>query len=353
LPSVQKRVVAYIAVLIVVVIAYLYVFYFKPQQASQTLIICHAGSLTVPLRELATLFEQKYHVKVVLEPAGSVMIVRWITDLGKRCDVVALADYRLIPMYLVPRYASWYIAFATNSIVIAYTDKSRYASFVSAHPDKIFDVLARRDVRYGFSNPNDDPCGYRAVGVIALASIYYHNMTILKDLVLSKISGARVENVDEELNVYIPVVFNVRGNLVVRPKSVDLLALLESGDVDYAFEYKSVAVQHGLRFVELPPALNLGDSRYSKFYSKVIIHILVGTKEERSIKLAPIVYGLTIPSTARNRKLALLFVKFLLSSTGREIFNKNGQNFLKVPLGFGKVPAELREYVKIVNATAS
>jgi len=342
-----------ICLAIIVLLYFLYHFTFTGSAESRELVVCHAGSLSIPLRELAAVFEKKYHVKVILKPAGSVMIVRWVTDLGERCDVVALADYRLIPMYMVPKYATWYIVFASNSIVIAYTNKSKYADYITKHPDKIFYILARPDVRYGFSNPNDDPCGYRAVGVIALASLYYKNISILNKLVIKKISGAKYEFRNKTLHIYIPAAFSVKGNLIVRPKSVDLIALLESGIIDYAFEYKSVAIQHRLRFIELPPELNLGDPRYANFYSRVVVHILVGTDKERAIVLGPIVYGLTIPKTAVNKKYALLFIKLLLSNVGRRVFEKNGQMFLKVPLGFGNVPVELRDYVKIINTTVT
>ena len=54
-------------------------------------------------------------------------------------------------------------------------------------------------------------------------------------------------------------------NILLRGGSVALLALLESGDVDYAFEYASVARQHGLSYVELPPPLNLSDPSFGCF----------------------------------------------------------------------------------------
>lgn len=45
----------------------------------------------------------------------------------------------------------------------------------------------------------------------------------------------------------------------VRQKAIELVAMVESGTMDYAFEYKSVAVQHGLKYVELPVEINLKD----------------------------------------------------------------------------------------------
>ena len=48
-------------------------------------------------------------------------------------------------------------------------------------------------------------------------------------------------------------------NVVLRGASIQLVALLESGDLDCAFEYESVARQHGLEYVRLPAAVDLGD----------------------------------------------------------------------------------------------
>jgi len=322
------------------------------QAASQaprvTIKVCNAGSLTIPLQRVAEGFEREYGVKVLLEPSGSVEAIRKVTDFGERCDVVAVADYRLIPMLMMPRHAKWYVAFASNSIVIVYTDKSRYADLVSklGDPVKALELLERPDVRYGFSDPNRDPCGYRSVGVIALAALETGNMSLLENLVTDKIPGSRYEVVNGTLHVYIPAVFEPRGNLVVRPKSVDLIAMLESGALDYAFEYRSVAVQHHLRYLELPPELSLSDPGMEKLYSRVVVHILAGTGEEKAIPLAPIVYGVTVPVEAEHPREALLFVKYLLEH-GRRIFEELGQPFLKQPLGYGDVPGELRGLVRV------
>ena len=305
-----------------------------------------AGSLKIPFELVAEVFKEKYGVDVHIEASGSVMAVRKVTDLKKVCDVVGVADYRLIPKFMVPEYASWYVAFASNEIVIAFVDKSKYADELVKDPSKWFEILARPDVRYGFSDPNKDPCGYRSVGVIALASLRYRNSSILENLVLKKTNiDASMEG--DILHLYVPAVLNVKSeDLVVRPKEIDLVALLEAGALDYAFEYKSVAVQHGLKYIELPPEINLKNLRYSNYYSKVVVHILVGTDNEKEIPMAPIVYGVTIPKNAEHPDLAVKFIKLLLSK-GRDIFVSLRQPFLEKPLGYGNVPDELKGYVRI------
>jgi molybdate/tungstate transport system substrate-binding protein len=318
--------------------------------SSEVLKICSAGSLGIPLTQLAGAFQNKYHVKVDIVTGGSVSIVRKVTELNYPCDLVFVADYRLIPKLMEPKFATWYIAFATNQLVIVFTNSSKYHVLVEKDPNMIFQILSRSDVTYGFSNPNMDPCGYRAVGAIALASLYYHNTSILKSLVLDKISGSQAIFLKNgSIEVLIPASFKVYGNLVMRDKSVDLIALVESGSLDYAFEYKSVAVQHHLNYVELPSEINLGDPSYSNYYSKVVVHILAGTKEEKALTMAPIVYGVTIPLTAKHKDLAIKFIKMLLGDLGRKIFAENGQNMLRKPLAYGNVPGELLDYVKIVK----
>ena len=348
--------VAYLAAVLVIValVAVLYAYLHSPSKTEGAkepkgpIVVCSAGSLAIPLQELAHSFEKEYGIKVLVEPSGSVEAVRKVTDFGRNCDVVAVADYRLIPMFMVPRFAKWYVAFATNSIVIAYTENSKYANEVTElrDPLSVFKVLARSDVEYGFSDPNRDPCGYRSVGVIGLAALETHNLSLLKTLVIDKIPGSSYRIVNGTLHIYVPAGIEPRGNLVVRPKEVDLVSLLESGAIDYAFEYRSVAVQHGLRYIELPGSVNLADPALAREYSRVVVHILVGTDKEKAITMAPIVYGVTVPVNAEHPGAALLFVKYLLEHGG-ETFARNGQQFLQKPLGYGDVPEELRGIVRL------
>ncbi len=345
--KVLVAIVTVVAIAVAVGVTY-YVVLIRGSSGGELTIFC-AGSLKIPLDKVADLVRSRYGTVVHIVPSGSVEAVRKVTDLGLRPDIVAVADYRLIPKMLVPKYTKWYLVFASNQLVIAFTSKSKYANYLMKHPSKWYVVLARKDVKFGFSDPNKDPCGYRAVGAIALASIYYRNESILKSLLLDK-TNIRAEKVGSKLEVYVPAVLKVRASdLIIRPKSVDLIALLESGALDYAFEYRSVAIQHGLKYIELPKKINLSDPALKDWYAQVVIHLLVGSGKEVTMPLAPIAYGITVLSNAKHYQEAINFIKTLLSSGGREIFRECGQPILTKPLAYGKVPEVLRGYVEVVG----
>lgn len=102
---------------------------------------------------------------------------------------------------MIPKYATWNIQFARNELVIAYTDKSKYKNEING--ENWYQIFQRPDVKYGFSNPNLDPCGYRAVMMIQLANKYYNNDTIFENLIAKHTSITSVAN-DSGYVVYAP-----------------------------------------------------------------------------------------------------------------------------------------------------
>ncbi|ADI31665.1 tungstate ABC transporter substrate-binding protein WtpA [Staphylothermus hellenicus] len=334
-------------IIIVLIIASLTGYYYYAHTANTSkIIIFTAGSLKIPLDETASKYREKYGVNIYIEASGSVEAIRKVTDLGREADIIAVADYRLIPKFLVPNHTSWYIGFATNQVVLIYTDKSKYHEILENNPSEWYRILMRNNVKWGFSDPNKDPCGYRSVGIIGLASIYYNDTSILENLLLNK-TNIEVERVNDTLDLIVPADLRVRenSNLIIRSKSVDLISLVEAGTIDYAFEYLSVAVQHHLKYIRLPDQINLGNPEYGDFYGKVIVKILVGTDKEKSLAMSPIIYGVTVLDNAPNRSEALKFLEFLLGYTGREIFEENGQPYLEKFIVYGEVPEELGSIV--------
>jgi len=282
--------------------------------------------LTIPFDEVTKEFNKLYpDIKVQTEAAGSVTTIRKVTELGKKAGIIASADYTLIPEMMFPEYADWYITFAGNRMVIAYTDSSQFEDEINK--DNWYEILQRDGVNYGRSDPNHDPCGYRTLMVWQLAQDYY-NAPGLYD----KLYGA--------------------GGELIRPKEVDLIALLESGDLDYAFNYLSIARQHKLSFVELPAEIDLSSQAFRDYYSKAKVEI-AGKKPGETITKTgkPIVYGITIPKNAPHPELAVAWVSFLLSSDGMAILEANGQPPIipAVTNDKGKLPDELRKYVTDSN----
>ncbi|MBU1011935.1 MAG: tungstate ABC transporter substrate-binding protein WtpA [Bacteroidetes bacterium] len=285
------------------------------------LIIFHAGSLSVPLKEVIELFNKEYpEISILTEAAGSRDCARKITDLKKECDVMASADYTVIDQLLIPDHASWNIHFASNEMVIVYHDEEQ--SFRKIDSTNWFNILLNDEIKYGRSEPNADPCGYRTVLVAKLAEKYY-NIPGFASKLMAK---------DQQY---------------IRPKETDLLALFETNTVDFIFIYRSIAEQHGLKYLTLPDAINLKSSKFTEEYSSVTVDL--SGREPGSIITQigePMVYGITIPTNAPNKSTAIKFVDFLLSDKGMAIMEKNGQPSI-VPSysdSFQNIPVSLKKY---------
>lgn len=295
----------------------------KNREEKTKLIIFHAGSLSVPFQEIAKAFmKENPSVEIVMEPAGSRQSARKITDLKKECDIMASADYKVIDNLLIPEYADWNIKFASNEMVLVFHDQSRYSDQITT--ENWYQILLREDVAFGRSDPNLDPCGYRAILTIKLAEMYYHKQSLAEELL------AKDKN-------------------YIRPKETDLLGLLESNAIDYIFLYRSVAEQHGLDYLLFSDSINLKNPKYADFYAKATTEITgENLGELMNKKGEPMVYGITIIKDSPNKEIAIKFVEFLLNNDkGMQIMMKNGQPSV-VPAyseTYDMVPKELKKYV--------
>jgi molybdate/tungstate transport system substrate-binding protein len=302
------------------------------------LVVFAAGSLIKPFADLEKAFEAKYpSVDVQAEYHGSIQVIRQTTDLHQKIDVIATADQSLIPSLMYTQrdpdtgkpFADWYIRFATNSLGIAYAPKSKYADEIS--DQNWAEILARPDVKVGIADPRFDASGYRALMVYKLVE----NQTGKTDLFSNMFENQfRMPFAVDEGGGYsvirVPeIVESVdSSHIIIRGASVQLLALLESGDLDYAFEYDSVIKQHGLKLLHLPDELNLSNSNMNETYGKVTV--LLDFKRFASVKPEftgeQIGYGITIPTNAVHPEEAALFINFLLGPDGRKIMEENFQN---------------------------
>jgi molybdate/tungstate transport system substrate-binding protein len=253
------------------------------------------------------------------ESSGSLEAARKITELGKSCDVLAVADYEVIPSLLIPQHAEWYVIFARNELVLIYTPKSKFSDQING--GNWYEVLLRPGVQYGYSNPDLDPAGYRTLLHWQLAEKYYHKQGLYEQLK----SAVPAKN--------------------IRPKSVELVALVQSGELDYIYCYRSIAEQQKLPFIKFPAEIDFSDSDKSDFYATAETEVAGNKPGERlKIKGMPIRYGLTIPKSAPNREVAEEFVEFLLSPEGQAIMQQKYLTTISPALAseVTKVPVRLR-----------
>lgn len=292
------------------------------QLTSGELTVFHAGSLAMPMKAAVDSFAKvNPNVKIYLEAAGSVECARKISELGKPCDLFASADYKVIDKILIPNFASWNIPFAGNEMAIVYHDKSRYSGEININ--NWTEILLKDDVAFGRSDPNSDPCGYRTVMTVKLSEKYYQKIGFTENILKKDLK-------------------------FIRPKEVDLIALLETSTIDYIFLYKSVAIQHGFKYLTLPLEVNLSSPVFESVYSTVDAEV-VGKTPNSTVRMLgePMVYGLTIPKNSRNPELAMEFVKFFLDQKGGlSILEQMGQTPIvpSVSATFDSIPEPLKVF---------
>jgi molybdate/tungstate transport system substrate-binding protein len=271
----------------------------KPQKTQ--LRVFMADALLRSFNVLGQAFERANpNVELVQIPSGSVLAAKRITEANDFADVLAVADYRVIDNLMRPAYADWSICFATNEIGIVYTDASSGAAQLTA--DNWFDILSRAGVQVGASNPLHDPCGYWTELCWRLADLHYP-------------AAAGGGSITQRMTAKLGQPDSRRSD------AEQLLQLVESrGGIDYAFVYRSQALQHHLPFLRLPPEINLGDPNYADLYRRVSIE-LPGAQPGSTVRKTgdAIVFAVTIPKVARQPDLAARYVAFLLSPAGRSL----------------------------------
>jgi molybdate/tungstate transport system substrate-binding protein len=256
--------------------------------AADTLVLFVAASLTKPLQPVLEAFTAQTGIVVQRESGASLEHVRKITDLHRVPDVLLLADADVFPRYLVPAHATWYADFARNRMVVAYTPKSRHAAEIT--PDNWTSIVQRGDVEVGRTDPSIAPVGYRTLLMFQLAERAYRKPGLAKAL----LDHAPDRN--------------------IRPNAAELAALLAAGELDYIYDYQSVAESNGFRFVTLPPTIDLRDASRVKDYESVSVQVPGATPgSTTTVRGEPILYGMSVPRAAPHPSSADRFVTYLFS----------------------------------------
>lgn len=291
------------------------------QTAEPTVLtIFAAGTLAVPFKEVSATFEkQNPNITVQAQFGGSVMMAKRITDLHQDADLLAVADYNVMPKYMFggQPHASWYAGFARNAITFVYTDKSKYAGEINSQ--NWYKVLARKGVEIGRSNPDTDPSGYQTVQMLNLAEKFYNDPGLEQNV----LANAPLSN--------------------MRDTETALISALQLGQIDYLAIYRSDALQRHLKFVDVPTKINLSDPADATYYQQGVAHTKNGDLVGK-----PIVYAVTMVNGSKNAAAAEKYVALLLGADGQAVMKKNGFGDFSPPYAVhvDAMPPELKNMVK-------
>lgn len=266
--------------------------------------ILHAGSISSLLEDTAQIYQKIYpKLKISLSSKGSIQCIRQL-ERGYKADLVVLADYSLFESLMYPKLTDWHLTFASNCLVLA------------SKPDNIdikghwLDLILPHKIKFGHTDPCKDPCGYRTLMAWQLAERFRPG---LNEMLLSH-----------------------PGRIAFTDAKTMINGLLEN-QVDYIFEYRSVAKEKMLPYLELEKDINLSDPSREALYKTA--SVVINEKNGQYVQGLPIAYGLTIPFNSPNHKAALNFIELLLTINLKKFGLKSSL------MASGKVPKELSQYL--------
>ena len=272
------------------------------------IVVFHTASLSPLLQTVSRRFEANNpDVAILGEAAGSLDTIAKVTDLGRACDLLAIADHRLIARLLMPDRTQVGYEFLGNELVLAASERRLFEP-LTRQPRRRkdwFELLIGGSHSYGVSDPDQDPAGYYTQLSWKLAELHYNRTALYRRL---------INGLDPRW---------------VRPRSSELVDLLQNKTVDFAFLYKSVALQNGLDFVDLPAQVSLSEPTYVQLYSQVSLRV----RGDRSgsvmeVSGAPIRYGICLIS--QDNPWAVRFLDYVLSTEARSLYRELGYQSIDI-----------------------
>jgi molybdate/tungstate transport system substrate-binding protein len=234
---------------------------------------------------------------------------------------------------LGPKFTKWFIQYASTSIVVAYNPSSKYASqFAAIASGKkpmadLFKLMEQPGFQLGRTDPNTDPQGRAFIFMLELAVMKYH---LPKDTVTKILRGPLA---------------SAKSTQIFEEAALD--SRLQAGQLDAASAYLSQAKQLHLKYISLPPDINLGDASQADNYAKASITITDSSGKDTKTG-SPLTLDITTIEGAKDAAAGNAFVAYVLSPAGRSLYEKQGGYTLLTPTLTGKasdVPASIRKEI--------
>jgi molybdate/tungstate transport system substrate-binding protein len=274
--------------------------------APKDLMVFHAAGLSPVIAGVRDDCLKELGIRLRTEASGSQVACRKVSELKRDCDLVMLADAGLVAK-LLGGVCSWRLDFASDEVVLAVGKRAPRTEEARKNWPA---VLSADGVRLARVDESQGPIGYRALLVWKLQERI--GPAGLHDRLL-----ARCDKVVDHVTRLTP--------------------LLTSGEVDYAFAYRSICIAHDIRYFRLDPRVNLGsaDTDYS---AARVTYRRKSRGGEVTVTGAPVVWTLSVPDRNADAETARRFVKWLLTEKG-DLMARSGFPPLKPPRFYGEKEA--------------
>jgi len=273
--------------------------------ALSPLITFNADAYTAEVQALLNGFTTTSGIPVApTHSAGSFALAKQIAS-GSQVDVfIPVALSAAAPSNLGSLSSNWVIGFASDQMVIAYSNATlsvpAASSVIRAYQQAAksnatsdwsaaFSSLSSGNVKVGISDPNADPAGLRGWLVLEGAGSLYA-------------SGDK--------STYSGPILQAKAN-VTGSAAANMVAPLQAGQYQFLFIYKSAAIAQHLGYLQLDHRVNLGDPKLAASYALLTYKLATG-----QTKGAPIILCMTIPANAPHASEAIQLVQYAAKNSG-------------------------------------
>ncbi len=286
---------------------------------NSTLSVLGAGTLDTLFPEIAN--ELVNETPNITAPAaaqtyeGSIDITTAITTLASKADVAAVADCRLIPQLLEPKFADWEVVFGTTPEVLVYN--ASLPAFAGINSTNwawklVKDVETSGNAKFAVWNASTDPNGYNEIFSLMLQGLLYNgSASYFYDTFYGGPANA-------------PAIPNA--TTTIGEHESQGATLIKTGVVSALITYRSFAIVNHLSYVNFDPIVGLVANNTTAFtdYGKISTTIVSSTGSFAPVVPVPILFAVTVPTNAPNPGLGAAFIHLLLSPQGEAILTQGG-----------------------------
>jgi molybdate/tungstate transport system substrate-binding protein len=267
------------------------------------LILYSADAYVNETQTLESAFTQQAGIPTVPpKSAGSQVLGQQIAQGDPVSVFISVSKTAVQNTTLKSEFGGWAIAFAADQMSLVYSNSTlqnnaavnvidSYNNAVATNTTRawfgFFSNLTSGSVKVGISDPNEDPAGFRAWLVLEAAGYAYAS---------------------NNSNYFSTRMLANNGN-ITSASAADLVAPLESGQIQFLFIYKSAGLSDKLNVLNLPPQVNLGSPAFSSYYAKFTYTISSGVQTGGIIAL-----WITIPSDSTDPTDSFSFVAFVVKN---------------------------------------